>query len=165
VPRRTDRAGGESQHSARTLERAIAALESSLEPFFAERHYREFFERVHGVRQSFRTAQLSPGARDELWQRLNRLADAAKARQAREFAARDVDNLGRWRDQLARAEAYVGALDQEIAELGARTGPPAELSRWQRRIAEKRSRRTSVQATVADLQRKIAETTARRGFG
>src|SRR3712207_7074349 len=43
----------------------------------------------------------------------------------------------------------------------ARRGPPAELARWQRRIAEKRDRLTSVRATLRDLRRKIEDVRAR----
>ena len=147
---------------AHKLERAIEEMESALEPLFAQRRHRDFFDQIHALRQRFRAARLTPGARAQLWQRLNDLAETAKQRQAGEFATRDAENLARWRDQLARAQAYADALDRETSELASRTGPPAEVARWQQRIAEKRARRTSVQATVAQLQRKVADVVSRQ---
>lgn len=138
------------------LEREIASLEASPEPLFTAGRYRDFFDRVHAIRQQFRRARLTPDVRERLWQRLNRCAEAAKDRQAREFAARNTANLARWHDQLAAAQDYTAALTSEIAELAARRGPPTELAMWQRRIAEKRVRLTSVQSTITELRRKLA---------
>ncbi len=150
-PARGDPPGG-----ADDLERAVAALEEAVAPLFAAGRYRDFFAQAHAVRERFRTARLPQDERARLWQRLNRCTEAAKARQAREFAARDAANLARWRDQLATAQTYAAALRREIAELRARGGSPADLARWQRRIAEKQARLASVDANLAELRRKIA---------
>lgn len=150
---------------ASDLARAIDALERSLDPLFAAGRYRDFFDSVHAVRTSFRDARISQDAREDLWSRLNRIAEAAKRRQAQEFAVRDAANLARWRDSAAAADRYAAALTAEIDELAARTGAPLDLARWRRRIAEKEQRRTAVQATLADLQRKIADVQVRHGGG
>jgi len=147
---------------APALERTIVALETTLDQLFAERRYREFFDRVHHTRDNFRTARLAADVRQSLWSRLNRLAEAAKERQAREFAERDGENLARWRDALARAEGYAEALHAEIGELAARGGSPVERDRWRRRIEEKQTRLEGVLGTVGELRRKIGEVDGRR---
>jgi chromosome segregation ATPase len=144
------------------LDRAIAALEATVEPLFAARRYREFFAEVHALRERLRTVRLPHDDRSRLWQRLNRCTEAAKARQAQEFAARDAANLARWRDQLADAQAYADALRREIAELRARGGTTADVARWQGRIAEKETRLARVDANLADLRRKIAAVSSRQ---
>jgi hypothetical protein len=137
------------------LERAIIALEATVEPLFVDGRYREFFAQAQSVRERFRAARLTQDERTRLWQRLTRCTEAAKARQEREFAARNAANLVRWRGQLATAQTYAAALRREIAELRARGGTAVDLARWQRRIAEKETRLASVEANRAELRRKI----------
>ena len=144
------------------LERAIAELESSLEPLFAAGRYRDFFARAHAVRAMFKTARLPQETRTRLWDRLNRCTEAAKEWQEREFATRNKANLDRWTEQVAVAEWYAAALAEEIAGLAARKGPPAEQELWRRRIVEKEARLIDVRSNVAALRRKIADV-SRRG--
>ena len=144
------------------LEQAIAALEAAVAPLFDAGQYREFFAQAHALRERFRRARLPHDDRSRLWQRLNRCTEAAKARQAQEFAARHAANLARWRDQLAVAQTYADALRREIAELRARGGTTADVARWQGRIAEKEIRLASVDANLADLRRKIAAVSSRQ---
>ena len=151
-----------TRSSADDLERAVAALEASLEPLFAAGRYREFFQQAHLLRERFKAVRVAPDMRDGLWKRLNHCTEAAKERQAREFAERHAANLARWREQLATAQRYADALRAEIDELATRRGPPAELDRWQRRIAEKRARLASVEANLDDLRRKISDVSSRK---
>ncbi len=151
-----------TRSSADDLEWAVAALETSVEPLFAAGRYREFFQRAHQLRERFKAVRLAPDTREGLWERLNRCTEAAKQWQAREFAARNAANLARWREQLATAQRYADALQAEVDELATRRGPPAELDRWQRRIAEKRGRLASVEANLDDLRRKISDVSSRK---
>ncbi|MGH2584170.1 MAG: hypothetical protein ACRDJE_04590 [Dehalococcoidia bacterium] len=150
-----------SSHQTDDLERAVAEVEASLDPIFAAGRYRDFFARVHTVRQSFKTSPLPADAREGLWRRLNHCVEAAKSRQAREFATRNEQHLSRWRTQLGIAQRYAAALAGEIAELEARRGPQGELAIGQRRAAEKRARLADVQANAAALRRKVADVAAR----
>ena len=138
---------------ARELERALAALEAAETPLFAAGRYREFFAQAHALRQRFRTARLIPEERTRLWQRLNRCTEAAKERQAHDFAARNAANLARWREQATVAEGYAANLTREIAELAGRGGTAVDRARWQRRIAENQARLASVRANLKELRR------------
>jgi predicted nucleic acid-binding Zn-ribbon protein len=153
--------GPRSSKRIEDLEQAVAEVEASLEPLFAAGRYRDFFARVHNVRQSFKTSRLPAETRERLWHRLNQCAEAAKARQIREFAIRNEQHLARWRAQLETAQHYAAALTDEITELDARRGPQSELAIWQRRAAEKRARLAGVQTHTAELRRKIADVAAR----
>jgi chromosome segregation ATPase len=152
---------GPSRDEGRDLNRAIAALEASVEPLFAAGRYRDFFQRAHDLRARFRDARLSRDERDDLWARLNRCTEAAKERQTREFAARTAANLARWREQVATAEAYAAALVAEIDELRGRGGRALDRDRWQRRIAEKQARLRDVEANIHGLRSKIEDVVRR----
>lgn len=139
------------------MERAIVDLEAGLDPLFIAGRYRDFFERAHQVRTSFERARLPSEARRRLWDRLNRCTESAKVRQAQEFHARNAANLARWREQLAAAERYAGALVAEIAALEARDSAQPERALWLRRAGEKRDRLTDVRRTIETLRGKIAD--------
>jgi len=145
-----------------TIEAEIVALENAVEPLFAAARYRDFFDTAHRLRLRFKAERLPSAERERLWARLNRCTEAAKLRQAREFAERASDNLTRWRTQLSEAERYAGALHEEVSALAGRTGPVLERALWQWRIAEKRVRLTSVEGTIIQLRAKIADVSGRR---
>lgn len=150
-------ARGSPGPDASSVERAILALEQSRDLLFAAGRYREFFEWAHALRQHLRDARLPRDRHQPLWVRLHACTDAAKARQAADFAQRATDSLARWRAQIAVAERYADNLLQEIAEYEARGGSALERSRWQRRAAEKRERLVQVRANLTDLRRKLAD--------
>lgn len=146
-----------SPRFAADLDRMVADLERTLGPLFEAGRYRDFFAQAHAAREALKSSRVPADARSRLWDRLNRCVEAAKARQEREFAARHIANLTRWRGQIAIAERYVDALTREIDQLQQRTGPRDEQATWQRRIAEKQVRLADVRATIASLQQKIAD--------
>jgi chromosome segregation ATPase len=143
------------------LDATITQLENRVEGYFRAGRYRDFFDEAHAVRVRLQRARLAPSERERLWQRLHRCTDAAKARQAREFAERDEANLSRWREQVLTAGRYAAALRAEIDELTARGGSALDRARWQRRVEEKRARLVAVQANVAELRAKIESVSAR----
>lgn len=142
--------------NAAALERAIVDLDASLETRFAAGEYRAFFDQAHAVRELFRQARLDVADRERLWSRLNRCTDAAKARQAEEFAVRRGANVALWSEQLATAESYAAALRRERDELLARGGSQAERSRWQGRADEKAARLADVETNIARLRTRLA---------
>lgn len=146
-----------SAADAAQIDNAVRALEAALEPHFAAGEYRAFFDLAHAVRERFRTARLDPVERTRLWDRLNRCTEAAKSRQAAEFAARQTANFARWTEQLAAAEAYAAALRAERDDLLARPGSRADLNRWQARAGEKAARLADVEANIARLRARLAE--------
>lgn len=151
-----------SNRQSAGLERAVDHLERSLDPLFAAGRYPDFFTLAHQTREAIKSSHLDFDARRPFWDRLNRCAELAKARQEREFAERNAANLARWREQIAVAERYTDALNREITGLQERTGPMHERTLWQRRIAEKEARLAAVRASVAATRQKIDDVSRRQ---